>query len=425
MGLNAANFQALIIASLSDADPTVLETLQAQVPFFWSLHARTALPELRYWLTRRDAIRAAQACVTRQVDNIRRTMNSARTSVENSRQDSETLATSQENSISEAVRSSTSQFNNLTESLGAGANSASRSSTQSATSAMTFSDVGTGSSTQNRRMHQDTYTSEVGNVSRNDTVQYDLRHERGRDAGDGTTRNLNVYQYPNWIVDINPFDGSILPSNTAETRTKMDTYTRSVVHEHIYSADAGKGSISDPFRISESRVTLTVTPKRTVDSELYDRPVADAGASTPSAFSTFTANVDSSESANASSSMTATGASSLQTEMSGVGSGNTLANGTSTSAMVATATRTVTGDGEAHRSNQLTSQMESLLERLHQRFLHLQDLWKQADETIKLFESQRLALTPYIISQITIQYPDGIDAVTANAFLVKQPYAAR
>ena len=62
------------------------------------------------------------------------------------------------------------------------------------------------------------------------------------------------------------------------------------------------------------------------------------------------------------------------------------------------------------------------MERLHQRFLHLQDLWQKSNTMIQWFESQRLNLAPYVMQTITIQYPDGLNADAANLYLVKTPF---
>lgn len=417
----ATDYQALIIASLSSAEPDALEKLTASVPKYWRLHARVPYPELRYWYVRRDAIRVCMACNTQQIDYARRAQNSRRTSVDSARQDSLAAGAGLDDSAALSDRTASSVYDSAGDSAGSGSSAASRTSSQTSASASAYDDTGAGTSSQNRVMHQDTYTSDEGDVKRETAGQYDLRHRRGKDAGDGTTRGLNVYQYPGWEVDINPFDGTVLPSNTATTTTQMDSFTRSQVSEHVYSGYGSQGSIAEPFRESDTIVTITRTPRRTADTEMYDRPVADAGSPTPSMSSTFTAHVVSSDSASASASSSGSNQSASQLDSSAAGAGASTSSGTSSSSLTASSERTAHGEGETARSMQGASQADSLMEKLHQRFLHLQSLWEQANETIQWLEAQRLALPAYVVRALTIQYPDGLSAQVANAYLITPP----
>jgi hypothetical protein len=173
------------------------------------------------------------------------------------------------------------------------------------------------------------------------------------------------------------------------------------------------------MRDGRDEINVITTPRREAHMELTD---------TQTSQSAFQANVSQGESASASSSMTAASSSASHDEMAGSGLGTSSSTGSSASSATGIATRTSHADGEAHRSSTGTSGMDSLMERLHQRFLHLQELWQMANEMIKWLESQRLSLSPYRITQITAEFPEGVAGATvgqlSNRYLVKQPSGA-
>ena len=108
--------------------------------------------------------------------------------------------------------------------------------------------------------------------------------------------------------------------------------------------------------------------------------------------------------------------------MTGSGSGLMAGTGIGGSTMTASSARAATGTGEAHRLSVAASNTTLTMEKLHQRFLHLQELWQKATEMINWFENQRLVLPAYVFEAMTMQYPDGLNAAAANQMLIKTPY---
>lgn len=429
MSVTAVDFQNLIVATLSDADATLQEELQGKMSFYWRLHARAPYLELRYWYVRRDLIRVAMACVTRQVDYIRRNQNSARTSVESSRQDSTMSASSEENGSGEANRSSESQFDDETNSTGSASSNASRNSSQSANGEMHYTDTGTGLSYASRHLHSETETTERGEVETVQDDDYALIHDRTgsgyrsgltSQATDPDAFGINVGVFTQSVtIEIGTPWGTISFDLPIPFDIEKSTYTAGTLATHDEATDDMTGSLGgDKIREQITDINVLTQPKRELHMTLTDAP-----ARAHSSHSEFTANVVQTETATADSSMTANAASASNFEMTGSGSGTSSSEGTSGSSMLATSTRTSHSDGEASRSSQATMQMNALMERLNQRFLHLQELWENANAMIQWLESQRLALPAYVIQQITIQYPEGMSAnisQIANQYLVAQ-----
>ncbi len=444
MAVNAVDYQNLIVASLSDADVSLQTELEAKISFYWRLHARAPYLELRYWLTRRDMIRVAMACVTRQVDYLRRNLNSSRQSIESSNQVSTMTAQSEENGSSVSDRSAESQYDDETNSTGIGSSSMSRNSTQSANGEMHFTDTGQGLNYVSRHLHNETETTERGQVETVQDDDYAVLSDRtgggyregqtdietnpggyGLDIGvfsAAITIEINfpsintpfgTFTFDPWILSI-PIPLSITKSTT--TNGSVSTHDE-VVHD-ITGALGG-----DMVREQISDINVLVQPKRELHMTMTDAP-----ARAHSSHSEFTANVIQTEVATTNSNMTASGLSSSSNEMTGAGSGTASSTGTSESSLIGSSSRSAHGEGTAQRSTQSVSQMDSLMERLHQRFLHLQSLWKQADEMIRWLESQRLGVPAYVVQQITIQYPEGVQTqniasltAVANQYLVRQP----
>lgn len=441
MGLNGTNFQQLVIASLSNADPDALEMLQTNVPLYWALFARQAyLPELRYWYTRREGIKLLMGCLNKQIDYIRRTQNNTRNSIESSLADSTALAESNSNMNALSVRSSLGQSESESNSTGGATNSGNQSANQTQVSEMFMDDTGAGDSLQSRISHQLTQTKDESDVEEH--VQQKLsenimRHERlpANNKGDHsliTTQNITYSLFDPAAVGV-PLGGApIGVQNLTETESHSTTHNEST--DDVY-ATTKNSSGDEPIRKSTTDMIVRVVAVRSVDMNMYDVPTKADGTpdtspasidpdsllSRKSSHSDFTANVVSLDAASTFSGSAGRTISQSNTNSDRVGSTISLAEGNSISESSAIATRIGEGTGLSERSTQAQGQMNSLMEKLNQRFKHLQELWANANEMIKWFESQRLVISPYTIQLITTQYPDGVSVQVANQLLITQP----
>lgn len=461
MSILAADFQNLIISSLAQADPSALDGLRHNVPSYWTLHNRQSyLPELQYFYTLRDGIRYLQACLNQEVDYQRRTGQLNRTSLDSSRQDATSTANSLETSKSVGSRNANSQFDDVIDSTGSAESNSYRTSNQSRAADSTMDDAGTGASLAQRYMSSTSKmrsTSHVKEVTKDD---HDLTTDR---KGTGS-RDMAILQktYYNTALSFLGFGGfdNEFPGVQQITQTlgglgatgsppdAISSITTNSVTDDTYSTlDTSRGPQSeiDPYRktsyaLTLVKVTTTYPDMSTVDdlvptqhseTAIYDHPtnhgvdylgntVVDAN--TPSSSTTFTANTTqvSSSVTSASTSANANATSSATTTGTGTGANDSYSSGEAT--LNATTTRIAHSDGESHRSAQALGGNSAIMERLHQRFLHLQDLYAACDAMIKWIEAQRLSLSPYTIRQMVRQYPLGFDANVANSILVQQPY---
>ena len=392
MSVTANDLQNLIITSLSNADPTALAGLQTNVPRYWLLWARQGvLPELRYWYTRRDAIRYLMACLNQQTDYARRAQNATRALNASSLNNDSMTATAAEYATSLANRSSASNYSDATNSSGSGSSISNRSSAQTMNASSVMSDTGSGanaahnestmaSSSSVNAASCDSMVSEQSSVNdvtgfREHKAWSDKRAVGASAFGAGATFNFSsTYQQL-------PLDGN---------------YNRSIT-----------------TRTGESESTAR-------QSDTRANAMTQAGAQTSS--SSFNANRTNSNTMTATGSSVMTGSSTSTFSMSGSGAGSMTGTGAGGSTMTASSSRVATSRGEAHRLAVAASTSNSTMERLHQRFLHLQDLWQKSNAMIQWFESQRLNLAPYVMQTITIQYPAGLNADAANLYLVKTPF---
>lgn len=442
MSVLATDFKTLIVASLADADESLRPTLEAKINFYWRLHNRAPYPELHYWLTRRDMIRVAQGCVRRQIDYLRRNQNSSRQMTSSSRQDSSMTASSEDNASSVANRSSESEYNDEINSAGTASGAASRNSSQSSSSTSDYADTGAGASLQTRVMHSENQVEERGDVQTIEDEDMGLTHNRttqgARSGGtdlittpadygieasaffDSIHIVIAIPDIPAFASPFGDFGPFVIPDIEFDVpipfAIKKETRTITAMQSNEDGEEDVGGALGGDM-ISERISDINVISLPTTDSFAATNDVQHSE-------NEFTANVVQVGNGSASSSMAASSSSSSNESMTGAGAGTSSMTGASTSTMLGTAARVYHADGESHRYNQGVTGTDSIMEKLHQRFLHLQELWAMANETIKLLESQRLSLTHYQITAITINYPEGVDAVAANALLVKLPTQA-
>lgn len=388
MSLNETDFKNLVITSLSQADPSVQASLEVQVPRYWTLWARQGvLPELRYWYVRREAIRYLMGGVNRQIDYLRREENATRASNQNSRQDSSMTAGSHEDASSLSNRDSSSTYADETNSIGSSSASSNRSSSQSSSGLSNMTDTGSGanSSSQNSSLAS---TSTV-NASASDSNSMNSNSSRHLGGGHYFTNGSNKV---GGQITLGAGGGSTdLATNQSENGTIVDDSTSS----------------------------RTITYQATQTDQ---RANTLALSSNQSSNSHFTANMHSVSSVVADSSSHAASDSSSTRSLEGSGSGSMTGTGAGSSVMAADGTRAAVGTGESHQRTSAQATTNSQMEKLSQRFTHLREMWKRANDMIEWFEKERLRLAPYVLKAITLQYPEGANADVANQFLVQTPY---
>lgn len=421
----ATDFQNLIISSLSQLDPSALPELQENVPLFWLLHARQGrLPELRYYYTRRDAIRLLMGCTRKQIDYIRRNSDSTRTSQDTERQDSTMDASSQDDSSSLSDRTSQSESDDSMTSSGSGSGGGSQVSSQHSSQSMDFRDTGFGSNYVSSRSESNTIASERGEIQTTEDTDMARRHERHGDgyrAGSSTqttTRSAAVFtDYIPVHIDtpFGPIDFNFAPP----FEVIQQTGTHGSFNSHEEQHDDMWGTLgSDRTAVITSDITILTQPKReshTTSSLTHPRA--------HSSHSEFHANAVMTQSGSSASESDGSNSSSSTHSMTGSGTSSSSSNGSSHSEMAATSTRVGHSDGETHRSNQALTRTDSMTERLHQRFTHLKELWDAATQMIKWIEAQHLGTPAYVFQRIAAEYPEGVDAATANQLLVSAPYS--
>lgn len=394
MTVTATDLQNLIINSLSDADPTARTGLQAYVPAYWALWARQGvLPELQYWYTRRDAVRYLMAGVTRQVDYFHRSQNATRAGASNTRHDSSMTASATETASSLADRSSSSQYDDATDSSGSGSSTSNRSSSQTADHTASMTDIGSGSNSSLQTSSLSATSSVSGAANDATSTTANLYRHLG-----GAHTTTSGFDKVGGQIFLGAGGGSTDTTNTGSTSgtiTDDTSGTRSSTYTAYHSEHRANNS-----------------------SETTARPLA-------SNFSNFTANMHSSDSAVADGSGSASSHSVSSFTMSGSGTGSMTATGTGGSTMTGDISRTSHADGEAHHTRDARSQMTSTLEKLHQRFVHLQEMWARANDMIEWFEKQRLSLSPYLFQAMTLQYPEGLNADAANLYIARTPLGTR
>jgi hypothetical protein len=388
MSVTATDLQNLIITSLSDADPTAVAGLQANVPKYWSLWNRQGvLIELQYWYTRRDAIRYLMACINSQTDFLRRTQSASRAMTLSSLQNATMSASGSEVASSLANRSSSSSYSDGTVSTGTGSSLSNRNASQSMSGSSSLSDTGSG--TNSASQSSSLTSSSTVNASSSDStgaLRYSIREVCGyheRDNGSGKAS-----------LGIQPGIGGAV----------TDSFTIEREYGTITQTNSGAGNSAYTAKQNDTRANSSIQESQRASSSSFTAHRITADTMSSSGSSHFTASSASSFS------------------MSGSGSGAMTGTGAGGSAMTASSSRVASSAGEAHRLSNAASQMNSSMERLHQRFLHLRELWVKANEMIKVFEKQRLNLSAYTMQAITIQYPTGVNADTANAFLVRTPF---
>lgn len=411
MSVTSTDLQNLIIDTLSNADATVLAGLRSVVPQYWILWNRQGyLPELQYWYTRRDAIRYVQAFVKGQIDFLRRNMTASRDMTASSRQDTRMDAVSTENATSNADRSSSSVYSDASNSSGSGSSSSSRNASQTTTGSGAMLDDGSGS---NLASQSSTYSSNSTiNASSCDSSASTL-------IGRQTVSNGGLDNLGNPIADGPAFH------NRNHSATKEGVGATGGIDIGIGVDLGGSSNRTITYELEDgSNVT---TNSQDGQSKFVSR-LSDARANTmsqsasQSSSSSFNAHRTTSDSLVSSGSSRMASSSTSTFSMTGSGSGSMTGSGLGGSTMTASSTRAAVSTGDAHRVSVAASNTTLTMEKLHQRFLHLQDLWEKATEMIQWYEKQRLAIPVYVFQSITLQYPDGLNADAANQMLVKTPY---
>jgi hypothetical protein len=392
MSVTATDLQNLVITRLSNADPTALTGLQFNVPKYWQLWNRQGvLPELQYYYTYREAIRYLMACLNQQVDYARRTQSASRNMTASSLANDTMTATGIETATSLANRSSSSAYSDVSNSTGTGSGASNRSASQVMNANSSMSDTGSGANassqastlTSSSSVNASSCDSMASDQMRVTDVAGEQKHLTRSDkrsvgaaiVGAGVTENFSA-----------TFEEMPIANNTTTNINTSGAQSQYIARQNSQQVNA-----------------LLQT-------------------STQSSSSHFNSNRVSSDTMTGSGSSVMTSSSSSSFSMAGSGSGSMTGTGAGGSSMTASSSRVSVARGEAHRLAVNASASNSTMERLHQRFLHLQELWKQANETIKWFEAQRLGLTPYVLQALVTQYPDGINAAAANQMLVKTPY---
>jgi hypothetical protein len=390
MGVTDADFQQLIITSLANADPTALAGLQHNVPLYWNLHARQGvLPELRFWYTKREAIRYLMACINQQTDYMRRTNTATRAMTASSRQDSQMDASATETATSLANRTSSSYYNSATNSSGSGSSVMNRSANQVMNANGSMSDTGQGANTGNQ-------TSLMSSSSTVSAVSSDASAMARNTVHEVCGTYEHVNQSVKVSAGVNPGIGGAL--------TYTDTY------EYIPPAND---------TITTSDLGNSVSQSVSKQNDLRNNTMTQSASQSSSSY--FNANRVSSDVMTASGSSVMTSSASSTFSLVGSGAGAMTGAGAGSSTMIGSSTRVENGTGEAHRISNALSTMVSSLEKLHQRFLHLQEMWAKANEMIDWFEKQRLNIPVNVFQMITLQYPDGLNADAANAYVIKTP----
>ena len=391
MSVTDLDLQNLIITTLSDADPTALAGLQSNVPRYWLLWARQGyLPELRYWYVRREALRYLMACLTQQIDYVRRSGSASRVMTASSRRDSEMAASGSETASSLANRSATSNFSSATTSSGSGSSSMNRNAHQSQSGSGSMSDTGSGTNQSSQTSTLESSSSVEATASDSSAAQSQETHEvcgayEHRNASGKVSAGVNL-----------GVGGAITYSGTYE--------------------------LIPPENNTISTVRTSNSVSQSVQKERDVRSNSSVQHSDRSSSSYFNANRTASESMSASGGASMASSSSSSFSLTGSGSGSMTGSGAGSSNMTGSSVRDLTGTGEAHRLSNAQSATTNTMARLHQRFLHLQEMWKRANEMIRWFEKQRLNLPAYVFQTLTLQYPDGLNADIANQYLVKDPY---
>lgn len=385
------DYQNLIITSLSEADPTAREELQHNVPLYWQLFARTALPELRYWYCRREAIRMLMGCLRSEVDYIRRHQDDQRTSFNTARQDSNMLARSVDDGSGRSDRAMSSHYDDETNASGSASSSRARNSAESASDVMNYNDSGSGSSSSIQ-------TGTIDGTSTDDGTTHDKNRVDGL-----TERELNdVHNFNSHVDQVeNSFSIGSGGAQSTMTTSRPQALNYTNLDTTQYSHD--KRDTQHEMTRHDER-----NNHNTVDNET-------------NAHASFQANAIGNDNGVSTMNMTGSGSSQSEDHMTGAGSGAMASSGSGATTSLATGSRAAHADGETHMGMQSTTQMNSLMERLHQRFEHLQLLWKNADEMVAWYEKQRLLIAPYVLRAITIQFPEGGDQAIANAYLIKTP----
>lgn len=447
MPIQTNDLQGLIIASLSNADPDARPELVRVVPLYWPLFNRFGyLPELQYWYVRREAIKALIGFLAREVEYLRRSQTGDRSEAASARQDGKSSALGTEDSSSTADRKSASKFDDENDSNGAGSSAANRQSNQSSSAHQLANSSANATSNSSSTMHTQSTTQERGQTTETNQQAWSLSHAR---TGSGY-RKLNMTQQFNEIIGnfdigIHPqlqlyFPGftihvpgfnvgpwriggidfgvpAIGPFNwdlTAlfEFGTKAETVTASVSDSANQSEDHVHGT-GGPYRTTSYQLTIGVLPTRAADGATNEAAQSNSQSNSQ---------MTSSETMDAQSAQAANSNAQSTMEANGHGEGITGAEGKSSSALNAVSQRNLHADGEEHRAVTATMDMTMVMERLHQRVLHLQDLWKSANAMIEWLESQRLSLPATVLQAMTLQYPAGLDADSANALLVQTPF---
>lgn len=407
MGITTTDLQNLVITTLADADVTLLAELRAVVPQFWLLWNRQGyLPELQYWYVRRDAIRYAQAFVKGQIDFLRKNMTATRNLTASSRQDASMLATGTENATSNADRASASNYSDGTDASGSSTSTSNRNSSQSTTGSGAMSDTGAGthaasqtstlasSSTMNASSCDSSVSSLYQRHEITDTANPDWGDDGWNPDHPGMAYHRRENRSAKLGLDINIGIGA------GDTESETQEYERGFTEE----TNARIGNSKYLARVSDARVNTSSQTADQSSSSSFNAHRTTTDALTSSGLSYMTASATSSYT------------------MLGSGSGTMAGTGTGGSSMTASSTRTATGTGEAHRLSVAASNTTLTMEKLHQRFLHLHELWTKATEMIQWYEKQRLAIPVYVFQALTTQYPEGLNAMAANQMLVKTPY---
>jgi len=408
MGVTSTDLQNLIIDTLSNSDSSVLAGLRSVVPQFWILWNRQGyIPELQYWYCRRDAIRYVQAFVKGQIDFLRKNMTASRDMTASSRQDASMTASGTETASSNADRSSSSSYSDATDASGSSSSKSSRNASQSSSGSGAMRDTGSGSNSSSQSSSLSSSSSV--NASSCDSSASSLYHRHevtdtsspdtwGADGTNWDHPGMAYHRRENRSaklgMDVNIGIGA------GDTESETQEYERGFTEE----TNARIGNSKYLARISDVRTnTLTQTANQ-------------------SSSASFNANRTSSDALSSSGASHMTSSSSSSYSMTGSGSGSMTGTGLGGSTMTASSTRSASGTGEAHRVSVAASNTTLTMEKLHQRFLHLQDLWQKATDMIQWYEKQRLAIPAYVFQTIIIQYPDGLNADAANQMLVKTPY---
>ena len=390
MGVTALDLQNLIVTSLSDGDAGVVGLLSTNVPKFWVLWNRQGvLPELQFWYCRRDTIRYLMAYYKGQVDYLRKVQSATRDVTASSLQDASMDATASETASSNADRASSSTYSDATNASGSGSSAGNRSASQSMSGSGSMSDTGSGANAayQNSTLS----SSSTVNAASCDSSTTELQQKR-EVGGQHRRENQAAKLSTGFDIGASKADTS---TNAAETESGMvqDASRRRALSQYIAKHNEARANSSNQ-------------------------------SATQASSSYFNANRTTSESMSSSGSSSASSSSSSSYSMAGSGTGSMTGSGLGGSSMTASSTRTAAGSGEAHRLSTAQSTMSSDMEKLHQRVLHLKEMWQRASDMIAWFEKQRLNLSPYVFQQMTMQYPDGLNAEAANAYIVKTPLPA-